>query len=62
MKSYELFKDPSGTGTFYPGSGVGDNIAGGNGASGAAQSNYGGQNSYGHNDFLSTATSATMAT
>lgn len=50
-KSYALAKDADTLNGFFPGSGVGMNVQGGNGASGHVQNNYGGQNSYGHNDF-----------
>ena len=55
-KNYDLFKDPTKGGTaFYPGSKTSITFDGTNGS--AAGRNYGGQNSYAHNDFyLSAAT------
>jgi prepilin-type N-terminal cleavage/methylation domain-containing protein len=55
-KNYDLFKDPTKSGTaFYPGGKTSVMFDGTNGS--ATGRNYGGQNSYGHNDFyLSAAT------
>ncbi|RYG21086.1 prepilin-type N-terminal cleavage/methylation domain-containing protein [bacterium] len=55
-KNYDMFKDPTKSGTaFYPGSKTTVTFQSARGA--AAGNNYGGQNSYGHNDFwLSAAT------
>jgi len=48
-KNYTMFKDPAGANTFFPGSGVNVVFPNANGAKNGM--NYGGQNSYGHNDF-----------
>ena len=49
-KNYEMFKDPTKAGTaFYPGSKTSLSFDGTNGS--ATGKNYGGQNSYAHNDF-----------
>ena len=59
-KNFNLFADPTQANAFYPGSGKQVLFKGGNGApgstsAGTANYNYGGQNSYAHNDFLSSA-------
>ena len=57
-KNYELFKDPTKSGTaFYPGSKTSLTFENANGS--AAGRNYGGQNSYGHNDFYLSAAANT---
>jgi len=48
-KNYQLYKDPDTNNPFYPGSGTAVAFTSANGAK--AGFNYGGQNSYGHNDF-----------
>ena len=48
-KNFQLYKDPDTTNGFYPGSGTAVAFQNANGAK--AGNNYGGQNSYGHNDF-----------
>jgi prepilin-type N-terminal cleavage/methylation domain-containing protein/prepilin-type processing-associated H-X9-DG protein len=48
-KSYNLFVDPAAKGTFYPGGTTTVAFQNANGAK--PGNNYGGQNSYGHNDF-----------
>jgi len=48
-KNYQMFKDADQPNAFYPGSGTEQTFAHSNGAQ--AGQNYGGQNSYGHNDF-----------
>ena len=57
-KNYDLFKDPTKSGTtFYPGSKTSLMFDGTNGS--ATGRNYGGQNSYGHNDFYLSAAANT---
>jgi len=48
-KSYPMFKDADQSASFYPGSGTTQPFVKGNGAQ--TGNNYGGQNSYAHNDF-----------